>query len=42
LRPIHHCCLTFIFNFLLWCLVPPIRSNMTNHKKLGPTSVVFV
>lgn len=33
LRPIHHCHLTFIFTFLLWCLVLPIWSDMIEHQE---------
>jgi hypothetical protein len=36
LRPIHHCWLTFIFIFPLWCFVLPIRSDMTKHQKIRP------
>jgi hypothetical protein len=32
-RPIHHCHLTFIFTFPLWCLILPIRSDMTEHQE---------
>lgn len=36
LRPIQHCCLTFIFTFSLWCLVFPIQSDMIEHQKMRP------